>query len=154
MRVLSTSRLSLLAAGLAALVVLPGCVRLPDLGRPGGLSFRGCPAEYARSGGPTFGTLTYDDCVEDRDRAVDYYVLDIDRPGEFEIRLGSDEFDAYLYLFDEYGDLLERDDDITPILNTDAKITRYLPRGRYFVGAAGLNRDDLGRYRLDIRYRR
>lgn len=139
---------ALVAAGLA----LQGCLSLGDIARPGGLTFRGCPAEFARVEGVTYGTLSPRGCTGRDGRVVDYYAIDIDRPGEFEIRLGSEDFDAYVLLYDERGALIDRDDDITPILNTDAKMTLRLRRGRYFIGATHRD-DDFGRYRIDVRYR-
>jgi serine protease Do len=66
------------------------------------------------------------------------------------IRLESSEFDTYLILFDDDGNLIEQNDDVGPG-NTDSELTVRLPETRdYIVVVNSYDDTGRGRYRLTV----
>lgn len=67
-----------------------------------------------------------------------------------EIAMRSDEFDAYLYLFDESGELIASNDDDPGGFDTDSRIAQTLEPGSYTVVATSFFELESGGYELEI----
>jgi hypothetical protein len=78
-------------------------------------------------------TLSYTACQYPGGTFADLYQFTLPSDSTVDLRLGSADFDAYLVLLDARGNVAAEDDDSGG--NTDARITRPLPAGSYFVAA-------------------
>lgn len=132
---------------LLAALLLPGCAALGDsLQRAA--TFRGCDVRVYPIGRQQMGTLDDRDCAIQGGRRIDYYELRLAAPQRIAVRVGSSDFDTFLYLFDRQGNEVAANDDITPILNTDSRITRELSAGNYIIGVTSASTGGLGPYTL------
>ena len=138
--------ISRVVAGLAALLTLGACSdatgSLPD--------FLDCNrVQTHRLGDTELGTLTDDDCfLPDDFTLVDYYRLEVSGSETFTLTLRSDDFDPFLFIIDDNGDLVAFDDDGDPGTVLGSRIDITLPRGRYFIGANAVYDDEFGDYTL------
>jgi hypothetical protein len=160
MRLRAAAFRSALPFGVAALaaVALPACDLLDELdgffSQPTTQELErlrdlvGCDVEAASSSGSTTGTLSSGDCALGDGSAVDYYALKLASAADVQIELASGDFDAYLLLWDEDGEVLDEDDDGGG--GTDARIARRLGAGLYLVAANAFEVDEAGRYTLRV----
>jgi Bacterial pre-peptidase C-terminal domain len=84
-------------------------------------------------GAAVSGTIGYTGCPYPGGTFADLYRIQLNASATLDLRLASSDFDAYLYLLDTKGSLVDQDDDSGG--NTDARITRLLGAGTYFVVA-------------------
>jgi len=105
-----------------------------------------------------FGKLTGRDCTvreilgRGNDETSAHRIgIKVTRRTRLVIDLTSADFDAYLYLTDAQGNVIEEDDDggIAP----NARIIRTLDPGQYYVLANTLRRGESGEYHLRVRPR-
>jgi hypothetical protein len=127
---------------------LPACAALADLAPERAEPFRGCDVTVYVLGRQQPGVLDERSCAIQGGRRIDYYEIRLNAPQRVAIRVGSREFDTFLYLFDRQGNELASNDDITPFLNTDSRITRDLEPGRYVIGVTASSAQGLGAYSL------
>jgi hypothetical protein len=84
-------------------------------------------------GATVSGTIGYAGCQYSGRTFADIYRIQLTGSTTVDVRLTSGDFDAYLYLLDAKGNLVDQDDDSGG--NTDARITRLLGAGSYYVVA-------------------
>ena len=84
-------------------------------------------------GGSVNGNITYTGCQYTDQTFADFYEMKLTADGTVDIRLNATEFDAYLIVLDAKGNVVDDDDDSGG--NTNARITRPLPAGTYYVVA-------------------
>jgi hypothetical protein len=99
-------------------------------------------------GGVVTGALTVAACQYSDNTFADLYRIDLPNEITIDLRLDSNDFDAYLLLLDAKGNLLDRDDDSGG--DTNARITHPLPAGTYFAVAKSFSDYKLGRYTLSV----
>jgi hypothetical protein len=133
---------------LFVLLSLTGCAALGDLLPQQAESFRGCSVQVYTLGSQQFGTLDDNACALDGGRRIRYYELRVEQANRIAVRVGSDDFDTFLYLFSRDGREIASNDDITPFLNTDSRVTQQLEAGRYVIGVSSSNTSGMGRYSL------
>jgi hypothetical protein len=78
-------------------------------------------------------TIGYTGCQYPGGTFADIYRIQMSGSTTVDLLLTSSDFDAYLYLLDAKGNLVDQDDDSGG--NTDARITRLLEDGTYYVVA-------------------
>lgn len=141
-----TPRLVLLAV---ALVALPSCAGLESLSLS---PFMGCSQVMPYTFGERLrGSITESDCTfrEDPSRRVDYYELRVSQTiDEARLRAGDEGLDPMMILYTRSGVELDRNDDITPVLNTAARVQRRLEPGTYIIAVVPALDGDLGAYEL------
>jgi hypothetical protein len=100
-------------------------------------------------GAAATGTIGYAGCQYTSGTFADIYRIQLSGTTTVDLLLTSGDFDAYLYLLDAKGNLVDQDDDGGG--NTDSRITRVLGAGSYYVVAttAG-DYTDGGAYRLSV----
>ncbi|CAN5608551.1 hypothetical protein BH23GEM1_BH23GEM1_01930 [soil metagenome] len=110
----------------------------------------GCPVQQIYVDDARSGTLTTGDCRVNG-RYAHMYLLDHRRDQDFLIiDLESFDFDAYLELYDrDTGELLVENDDLNDF-DTDARLSRFLPRGRYIIAATSFDVGETGQYVLTV----
>jgi hypothetical protein len=133
---------------LAGGTFLAGCAALSGIFPDQPEAFRGCPVEAYAIGRQAHGELTEQSCAIQGGRRINYYEIRLESALRVAVRVGSDDFDTYLYLFDRAGNEIARNDDITPFLNTDSRVVESLQAGRYVIGVSTASPAGLGRYRL------
>jgi hypothetical protein len=79
------------------------------------------------------GTIGYTGCQYLGGTFADIYRIQLSGSTTVDLLLSSSDFDAYLYLLDAKGNLVDHDDDSGG--NRDARITRLLDAGNYYVVA-------------------
>ncbi|HYE97182.1 MAG TPA: PPC domain-containing protein [Rubricoccaceae bacterium] len=110
-----------------------------------------CDVEAIRLNGDESGSLSTSDCENPADQSfIDYYGFRLTESTEVDIRLSSDEFDTYLFLYDEDGNVIEFHDDIDFPDNTNSRITRTLEAGVYAIGANSFDEGETGSYTLEL----
>jgi serine protease Do len=82
-------------------------------------------------GATVSGTIGYNGCQYTGGTFADIYRIRLDGSTTVDLRLTSGDFDAYLYLLDAKGNVVDQDDDSGG--NTDARIARLLGAGEYYV---------------------
>jgi Bacterial pre-peptidase C-terminal domain len=96
-----------------------------------------CTARASLSpGGSVTGNITYTGCQYTDLTFADIYQLNLTADGTLDLKLNSADFDAYLVLMDAKGNVVDEDDDSGG--NTNARITRPLAAGTYYVVAKPL----------------
>ncbi len=135
-----------LLAGPAALFML-ACDSVTD---PRFDRFMGCDVREIFVNESRGGTLTSGDCLV-QNAYTDMYLLDWRTENEFLIiDLESFDFDAYLVLYDrDTGEVLYENDDVNDF-DTDARLSGYLPRGRYVIAATSFEAGQTGGYVLTV----
>jgi hypothetical protein len=83
-------------------------------------------------GASVTGAIAYTGC-QSGGAFADVYRVDVPNSGTVDIKLASNDFDAYLVLLDAKGNVVETDDDSGG--GTDARITTMLAPGSYYVVA-------------------
>ena len=137
------SRFLPLAMILGATVTLSGC----DLLGLGDISCDGSP--QIEVGESINGTLQSGDGQDVDGAWLDAYILPIDTEGtSVTIDMTSSEVDAWLYLLEEDGSVVDVDDDGGSGLN--ARITQTLARGCYTIEATTFSPGDVGAYTLSV----
>ena len=112
-----------------------------------GPAFLNCTVAQAYTIGATVnGTLATGDCVTPDEGWMDRYQFTVAATRTVRIDLASEEFDAFLYLFDSDGVILARNDDGGNVF--DSRITISLPPGTYSIGAATFEGEGGGAYTL------
>lgn len=97
------------------------------------------------------GTLTQsDDIYHQRGTYIRYYTLEIESEVEVQIDLTSDDFDAYLVLEDEHGQLLDQNDD-AHFGTLDSQIIYRMAPGTYRIGVTTFGSNSFGRFNLEVR---
>jgi hypothetical protein len=132
---------------LAGVLMLSGCAALglvPEQAEP----FRGCSVTVYNIGQQFVGMLDEHDCAIAGGRRIEYFEMRLQSSQRVAVRVGSDEFDTYLYLFDRAGNEIARNDDITPFLNTDSRVVETLDAGRYIIGVSSASSTGAGRFSL------
>jgi hypothetical protein len=84
-------------------------------------------------GGGASGTIGYTGCQYPDATFADVYQVQLTASTTIDLKLSSSDFDAYLVLLDAQGNLVDQDDDSGG--GTDARITRLLGAGTYYVVA-------------------
>jgi hypothetical protein len=133
---------------LLASALLAGCAALGDLIPPSAQPFRGCSVQTYTIGRAVTGTLSEQSCALQGGRRVNYYELNVTSRQRVAVRVGSGEFDTYLYLFTRDDRQIAANDDITPILNTDSRVVETLEPGRYIIGVSAASAAGMGTYSL------
>jgi hypothetical protein len=135
-----------LLAGPAALLLACGdSVTDPRFDR-----FMGCDVRDIFVNDARGGTLTSGDCRV-QGAYTDMYLLDWRTEEEFLIiDLESFDFDAYLVLYDwDTGEVLHEHNNLNDF-DTDARLSGYLPRGRYVIAATSFEAGETGQYVLTV----
>ena len=115
--------------------------------RLSGPPFLGCTIIQAYTYGATVnGTLADGDCETAESGFMDRYQFTLATARTVTITLASNNFDAFLYLFNSEGAILARNDDDATSLNS--RISIALPAGTYSIGAAALEGIGSGAYSL------
>jgi hypothetical protein len=83
--------------------------------------------------GATQGSLGPTSCQYSDDTFADLYRLQVTAPGNLSIEMDSDSLDAYLYLLDEQGNVVDFDDDSGG--GTNALLTTMVDAGAYYIVA-------------------
>jgi hypothetical protein len=95
------------------------------------------------------GQLDTGDCRLSEDNSlIDYYSFQVSSNRTVSLTMQSDEFDPFLVLLDENGDLVDYDDDSDPGSQLGANIQITLSPGRYYVGANSVYAGEGGFYTL------
>ncbi len=89
------------------------------------------PLSTVTAGATVSGVITYTGCQYTDNTFADLYQMNLAADATIDLRLNSSDFDAYLVLLDSKGALVDEDDDSGG--NTNARITRSLPAGTYFL---------------------
>jgi Bacterial pre-peptidase C-terminal domain len=89
------------------------------------------PKATVTAGATVTGVITYTGCQYTDNSFADLYPMNLTADASVDLRLDSSEFDAYLVLLDSTGAVIDEDDDSGG--NTNARITRDLPAGTYFM---------------------
>ena len=92
------------------------------------------------------GTLGNGDCVVPDGAYMDRYTFTLATARTVTINLTSDDFDAYLYLFNAQGAIIAQNDDAGTSL--DSRISLSLPAGTYSIGASAFDEFEAGQYTL------
>jgi len=104
-----------------------------------------------RFGERIYAELSPDDCTlrENPYKWVDYYELEVTQTiDEARIRAGDEGVDPVLILYRRDGIELGRNDDITLLLNTSARVQRRLTPGTYIIAVTSAAEDMTGDYEL------
>jgi hypothetical protein len=83
--------------------------------------------------GATQGSFSATSCQYSDDTFADLYRLQVTSPGSLHIEMDSDVMDAYLYLLDDKGNVVDADDDSGG--GTNALLTTVVDPGTYYVVA-------------------
>jgi hypothetical protein len=89
------------------------------------------PKANIAAGDTVTGVITYTGCQYTDNSFADLYQMDLAADSSIDLRLNSSEFDAYLFLLDAKGSVVDEDDDSGG--NTNSRITHNLPAGTYFI---------------------
>jgi hypothetical protein len=81
---------------------------------------------------------------------VDSYSFNLNESRLAVIEVNSQDFDTYLYLFDDLGNILGIHDDSSPVFTTDSQITSFLGPGIYEVLITSFDEAETGEYKLSI----
>jgi hypothetical protein len=115
--------------------------------RPTGPPFLNCAIVQSYTFGATVnGSLASGDCVAPDGSLMDRYQFTLAEARRVTITLTSNEFDAYLYLFNSAGVILSQNDDSGGDL--DSRISLSLPAGTYSIGASAFDEFESGGYTL------
>ncbi len=93
----------------------------------------GCLSMGDLATGTTPGSLSFTSCQYNDDTFADLYRLQVTTPGNLHIEMDSDSLDAYLYLLDNMGNVVDFDDDSGG--GTNALLTTAVDVGIYYVVA-------------------
>jgi hypothetical protein len=134
--------------GLAVLAAAMACDGDGILGPGNRDSFRGCPVAGINLGTIRNGSLTTNDCQE-QGYFTDYFEFQLNSTREVIIDLVSNDFDAFLELYDrETGAFIEDDDNDG--FGNNAHLQGFLPAGRYIVGVSSFFSGETGNYSLAV----
>jgi hypothetical protein len=139
---------------IATAALLTGCAALDDLLPEPLERFHGCSVESYTIGSERSGSLRDESCAIEGGRKIAYYEFRLSDPRRVAVRVGSNDFDTYLYLYSRDGRLIAENDDITAFLNTDSRVVEDLQAGRYIIAVRGYASDDRGRYTITSEIRR
>jgi hypothetical protein len=89
------------------------------------------PISTVTPGDTVSGVITYTGCQYTDNVFADLYQMNLTADTAIDLQLNSSEFDAYLVLLDSKGAVVDEDDDSGG--STNARITRTLPAGTYFM---------------------
>ena len=89
------------------------------------------PISTVTPGDTVSGVITYTGCQYTDNVFADVYQMNLTADAAIDLQLNSSEFDAYLVLLDSKGAVVDEDDDSGG--STNARITRTLPAGTYFM---------------------
>ena len=89
------------------------------------------PKATMTPGDTVSGMITYTGCQYIDNTFADLYQMNLTADATIDLRLNSSEFDAYLVLLDSKGAVIDEDDDSGG--NTNARITRNLAAGTYYI---------------------
>lgn len=104
---------------------------------------------HLRRGEPSFGHLSSGELSIENDRPVQAWALDGVAGERVTIRLESDDYDAYLYLFGPGLTATMTNDDGGAGLNSELTVT-FPETGTYTVGAGALSSGATGSYSLSV----
>jgi hypothetical protein len=93
----------------------------------------GCLPLGALAPGTTQGSLYITSCQYVDDTFADIYSLVVPEQAELDITLAASDFDAYLLLLDDKGNVIDLDDDSAG--GNDAQLTTSVDAGTYYVVA-------------------
>ena len=112
-------------------------------------TFMGCDVREIYLDESRGGTLSSGDCRVEGAYA-EMYLLDLRNDSDVIIDLESFDFDAYLVLYDrDTGELLAENDDLNSF-DSDARLSGYLPRGRYIISATSFDVGETGQFVLTV----
>jgi hypothetical protein len=94
------------------------------------------------------GTLSVESCIRPDGTFADPWVLTLADPTPLRIDLTSEEFDAYLLVTDDAGNVVDEDDDGGDGFNS--RIVATLPAGTYTVWANTFAPGETGPYQLSV----
>lgn len=106
-----------------------------------------CEVGVLSCGETASGGLTSSSCTLADGSSIDLYRLEVPTPTAVRLSLSSQEFDAFLYLFDGTCVLLGTNDDCNTA-TLDACIERELAAGTYYAGVNSFRPAQSGAYRL------
>jgi hypothetical protein len=106
--------------------------------------------EQLAVGGSITGGLLESDPISWYGGHWDLYGLQIDATRTVTIEMASEAFDAYLWLYDEDGAVIQENDD-ADAATLDAAVTAELAPGCYRVEASSFDGGDTGYYSLGVR---
>lgn len=96
-------------------------------------------------------SLAPGDCQASLGLYVDIWALDVSSEESVEILQSSAEFDTFLTLVDDQGNVLAQDDDSGGgLLGTDSRIVRSLTPGTYGILASSFDLNETGAYQLSV----
>jgi hypothetical protein len=104
-------------------------------------------------GTPVNGALAADDCAVGDGTVIDFYSFNGTAGQPIAISMNSSEFDTYLYLFDDGGNIIDENDDSG--IDTNSRIpidggVMTLPyTGEYFIGANSFD-PSVGNYTISL----
>lgn len=94
-------------------------------------------------------TLTESDCVLGDGSLADVYELTVTAAQADSILLRSDDFDAFLWILDAEGEVLETNDEFETT-SLDARVVRSFAPGTYYVVANAFDDGETGDYVLSV----
>lgn len=94
------------------------------------------------------GTLSAASCLVEDDFFTDFWQLELSAETTIQVDLSSTDFDAFMFLLEEDGTVIDLDDDGGPGL--DARIVATLPAGTYFIEASTALPREVGDYELTV----
>lgn len=108
-----------------------------------------CDVTQISVGGTANGSLATSDCRLASDNSfIDYYALRVTSATSLRVTHSSDDFDAYLLVFNADGSLLGQDDDGGGDLN--AALQLNIQPGLYAIGANSFEAGETGAYTLSV----
>ncbi len=112
-------------------------------------TFMGCPVREIVVDESRGGALSSGDCLLEG-AYTDMYFLEVFRDSNLIVDLESFDFDAYLVLYDrDTGELLADNDDLNSF-DSDARLSGFLPRGRYVIAATSFDVGETGQYVITV----
>lgn len=135
--------------GLTVLAAAVACNGDSILGPGSADPFRGCSSVFRMNLGSTVnGSLSTNDC-QDQGYFTDYYEIQLNSGRDITIDLASNDFDAFLELYDrETGDFLGEDDNSG--FGNNARLQGFLPAGTYVIAASSFFTNETGDYSLAV----
>lgn len=135
--------------GLTVLAAAVACNGDSVFGPGSAEPFRGCSSVFRLNlGSSVNGSLSTNDCQDQR-FFTDYYEIRLNNGRNITIDLASNQFDAFLELWDrETGDFITDDDNSG--FGNNARLQGFLPAGTYIIAASSFFEGETGNYSLAV----